>query len=88
MTAARLTGADPASAARAIRIAACQIPFSLYAPIAAGMDGRNSYPAHAVLLGQTAAAAALAGMDAPETAFATARSPSWWNRRCSAVGEQ
>ena len=71
--AARLAGADPATAARAVRIAACQIPFSLYAPIGAGMDGRNSYPAHAVLLGHAAAAAALAGMDAPETGFATAR---------------
>ena len=56
-----------------MRLVACQVPFSLYAPIAAGMDGRNSYPAHAVLLGAMAAAAAAAGMDAPEAGFAEAR---------------
>ncbi len=71
--AARLAGGDVAEVARAIRLAACQIPFALYAPIAAGMDGRNSYPAHAVLLGAMAAAAARAGMDAPEVGLAEAR---------------
>ncbi len=71
--AARLAGGDTAELARAIRLAACQIPFALYAPIAAGMDGRNSYPAHAVLLGVMAAAAARAGMDAPEDGLAEAR---------------
>ena len=71
--AARLAGGDAAEVARAIRLAACQIPFALYAPIAAGMDGRNSYPAHAVLLGAMAAAAARAGMDAPRDGLAEAR---------------
>jgi 2-methylcitrate dehydratase PrpD len=71
--AARLAGGDPAAVARAIRLAACQIPFSLYAPIAAGMDGRNTYPAHAVLLGTLAAAGAEAEMDAPAEGFAIAR---------------
>jgi len=71
--AARLAGGDAAEVARAIRLAACQIPFALYAPIAAGMDGRNSYPAHAVLLGAMAAAAARAGMDAPADGLAEAR---------------
>lgn len=71
--AARLMGLDPAGAAGAVRLVACQIPFSLYAPIAAGLDGRNSYPAHAVLLGLTAASAAAAGMDAPAEGFAEAR---------------
>jgi 2-methylcitrate dehydratase PrpD len=52
---------------------ACQVPFSLYAPIAAGMDGRNAYPAHAALLGSMAAAAAVAGMDAPDDGFVQAR---------------
>jgi 2-methylcitrate dehydratase PrpD len=56
-----------------VRLVACQIPASLYAPIAAGMDGRNTYPAHAVLLGQLSAAAARAGMDAPAEGFAAAR---------------
>lgn len=71
--AARLAGGDAAEVARAIRLASCQIPFALYAPIAAGMDGRNSYPAHAVLLGAMAAAAARAGMDAPAEGLAEAR---------------
>jgi len=71
--AARLAGGDAAEVARAERLAACQIPFALYAPIAAGMDGRNSYPAHAVLLGAMAAAAARAGMDAPAHGLAEAR---------------
>ena len=71
--AARLAGGDREAAARAVRVAACQVPFSLYAPIKAGMDGRNSYPAHAVLLGQLAAGSALAGMDAPAGGFLEAR---------------
>ncbi len=71
--AARLSGGDAAAAGRAVRLAACQIPFALYAPIAAGMDGRNSYPAHAALLGALAGAAALAGMDAPAEGLAGAR---------------
>ncbi|WP_291298898.1 hypothetical protein, partial [Elioraea sp.] len=64
---------DAAVAARAVRLAACQIPASLYAPIAAGMDGRNTYPGHAVLLGALAAAGAMAGMDAPAEGFGVAR---------------
>ncbi|MBL8702721.1 MAG: MmgE/PrpD family protein [Alphaproteobacteria bacterium] len=64
------TGADPA---RAVRIAACQIPFSLYRPLAHGMTGRNAYPAHAALLGILAAAAAKAGSEAPAGGLAEAR---------------
>jgi 2-methylcitrate dehydratase PrpD len=71
--AARLAGLDAACVARAVRLVACQVPFAIYAPIAAGMDGRNSYPAHAALLGTLAAAAAASGMDAPEGGFAEAR---------------
>jgi 2-methylcitrate dehydratase PrpD len=71
--AARLAGLDAAGAARAVRLASCQVPFSLYAPIAAGMDGRNLYPAHAVLLGVAAAASAAAGMDAPAEGLALGR---------------
>ncbi|GGG46164.1 hypothetical protein GCM10010964_36890 [Caldovatus sediminis] len=71
--AVRLAGGDRAAAARAVRLAACQVPFALYAPIAAGMDGRNSYPAHAALLGALAGAAAMAGLDAPAEGFAEAR---------------
>ncbi len=65
-----LTGGD---AARAVRIAACQIPFSLYRPLAFGMTGRNSYASHAALLGILSAAASLAGSDAPPGGFAEAR---------------
>lgn len=65
-----LAGAD---AARAVRIAACQVPFSLYRPLAAGMTGRNAYAAHAALLGILAAAAAEAGSDAPTGSLAEAR---------------
>lgn len=71
--AARLGGGDTRAAERAVRIAACQVPFSLYAPITAGMDGRNSYAAHAVQLGTLAGASALAGMDAPAGGLAEAR---------------
>jgi len=71
--AARLIGLDPAGVARAVRLVACQMPFSLYAPIAAGLDGRNLYPAQSVLLGSAAAAAAAAGLDAPADGFAIAR---------------
>jgi 2-methylcitrate dehydratase PrpD len=67
---ATLTGAD---AARAVRIAACQIPFSLYRPLAFGMSGRNSYAMHAALLGVLSAAAAGAGSDAPPGGLAEAR---------------
>lgn len=71
--AVRLVGGDAAAAGRAVRLVGCQVPFAMYAPIAAGMDGRNTYPAHAVLLGSMAAAGALAGMDAPAAGFAEAR---------------
>ncbi len=67
---AALAGADPA---QAIRLAACQIPFSLYRPIAFGMTGRNTYPAHAALLGALAAAASGAGIAAPAGGLAEAR---------------
>ena len=56
-----------------MRIAACQVPLSLYAPIAAGLDGRNSYASHAVLLGLTAAASGEAGLDGPPDALDEAR---------------
>ncbi|NGM24123.1 MmgE/PrpD family protein [Roseomonas stagni] len=71
--AAALAGLDQAGISRAVRLASCQVPFSLYAPIAAGMDGRNSYASHAALLGVMAAAGAAAGMDAPEGGFAEGR---------------
>jgi 2-methylcitrate dehydratase PrpD len=67
---AMLTGGD---AARAARIAACQIPFSLYRPLAFGMTGRNSYACHAALLGVISSSAAAAGSDAPPGGLTEAR---------------
>ena len=55
----------PGSIQPAIEAAACQIPASLYLPIAVGSVVRNTYPSHAVLLGIMAASAASAGFDMP-----------------------
>jgi 2-methylcitrate dehydratase PrpD len=57
----------------AIEAAACQIPASLYLPIAVGSVLRNTYPAHAVLLGMMAAAAARAGFAMPTGSLEEAR---------------
>jgi 2-methylcitrate dehydratase PrpD len=73
VAAARLLGLDAARAAAAAHHAACQVPFSLYLPIARGMDGRNLYPAHAALLGVLCAAGEAAGFAAPTDALAEAR---------------
>jgi 2-methylcitrate dehydratase PrpD len=61
----RLMGGDPARALTAIRIAACQMPYSLYLPVAAGANARNIYLSHAAQLGILSANAALAGVVAP-----------------------
>jgi 2-methylcitrate dehydratase PrpD len=70
--AARLI-AGPQAMPSAIEAAACQIPASLYLPITVGSVLRNTYPAHAALLGMLAAAAAAAGFDAPPGALEEAR---------------
>lgn len=57
----------------AIEAAACQIPASLYLPITAGSVLRNTYPAHAALLGMMSAAAAEAGFDMPRGALEEGR---------------
>src|SRR5882724_9381377 len=59
---ARLTS-GPKSIQPAIEAAACQIPASLYLPVAVGSVVRNTYVSHAVLLGMLSAAAAEAGFD-------------------------
>jgi 2-methylcitrate dehydratase PrpD len=69
---ARLTG-GPASIQPAIEAAACQIPASLYLPISVGSVLRNTYPAHAVLLGIMSAAAAKADFTMPTGALEEAR---------------
>jgi 2-methylcitrate dehydratase PrpD len=69
---ARLTG-GPQCIRPAMEAAACQIPASLYLPIATGSMLRNTYPAHAVLLGMLSAAAATAGFAMPTDAFEEGR---------------
>jgi 2-methylcitrate dehydratase PrpD len=61
----RLLGGNAAQALAAVRIAACQLPNSLYLPVTAGANARNTYLAHAAQLGMLAAYAALGGIVAP-----------------------
>jgi 2-methylcitrate dehydratase PrpD len=61
----RLRGGTAAQALAAVRIAACQLPRSLYLPVTHGSEARNTYLAHSAQLGILAADAALAGIDAP-----------------------
>jgi 2-methylcitrate dehydratase PrpD len=67
--AVRFAGGDPDEALAAIRIAACQMPYSLYLPVAQGAEARNTYLAHSAQLGLLAADAALAGFSAPAGAL-------------------
>jgi 2-methylcitrate dehydratase PrpD len=55
--------------APAVEAAACQIPASLYLPISTGSVVRNTYVAHAVLLGLLAGAAAEADFAMPSGAL-------------------
>ncbi len=68
--AARLIGLDAPTCMRAVDIAACQLPSSLYLPIRSGRSVRNTYLAHSATLGLDAALAAQAGFDAPPDALA------------------
>jgi 2-methylcitrate dehydratase PrpD len=54
----------------AVDTAACQVPFSLYLPVAEGVNARNIYCGHGVTLGLQAAISARAGIAAPESALA------------------
>lgn len=47
----KLLGGSAAQALAAIRIAACQMPYSLYLPIPQGANARNVYLSHASQLG-------------------------------------
>jgi 2-methylcitrate dehydratase PrpD len=60
-----LLGLDAVGIARAVDVAACQLPTSLYLPVTAGCTARNTYLGHSATLGLDAAYAALAGIDAP-----------------------
>lgn len=65
----RLSGGTATQALDAVRIAACQMPHSLYLPVKAGADARNTYLAHSAQLGLLAANASLAGIEAPSGAL-------------------
>lgn len=65
----RLSGGTAAQALDAVRIASCQMPHSLYLPVKAGADARNTYLSHAAQLGLLAAHASLAGITAPAGAL-------------------
>jgi 2-methylcitrate dehydratase PrpD len=67
---AHLIGREAADAFAAVNTAACQLPTSLYLPVAAGNTARNTYLAHAAQLGTAAAMSARAGIDAPRDALA------------------
>jgi 2-methylcitrate dehydratase PrpD len=62
----RLLKGTAEQALNAVRIAGCQIPRSLYLPVKAGAEARNTYLAHAAQLGLLAAQAALANLSAPQ----------------------
>ncbi|MGE0800357.1 MAG: MmgE/PrpD family protein [Lautropia sp.] len=79
---AGLLGLDAPAVKRAVDIAACQLPSSLYLPIRSGRSVRNTYLAHSALLGLDAALAAQAGFDAPPDAL------GWYAEHgCRAVTE-
>jgi len=67
---ARLLGLPADLAMKAVGIAACQLPSSLYLPIRTGRNVRNLYLAHSATLGLDSALAAQAGIDAPADALA------------------
>ncbi|MBI3517442.1 MAG: MmgE/PrpD family protein [Proteobacteria bacterium] len=71
--AACLRGLDAPTARQALDAAACQLPFSLYLPIADGHTARNLYLGHAAQLALLVTAAAAAGVTAPTEAVATQR---------------
>ena len=76
--AVRLSGGSAAQALAAVRIAACQLPHSLYLPVAHGSEARNTYLAHSAQLGLLAATAALAGIDAPKSSAEDVAPPGEW----------
>ena len=67
---ARLIGLNSHGIARAIDIAACQLPASIYLPVTQGKTARNTYLAHSASLGMQAAFSAQAAITAPDDALA------------------
>ena len=68
-SASHLLGLNGAQAHEAIQLAASQMPFSLYAPIRDGANGRSTYLAHAAALGLSSALAIESGIAAPRKAL-------------------
>jgi len=66
---ARLLGLSANMSMTAINTAACQLGTSLYLPVRAGANARNTYLAHSAWLGQLAAFSAAGGLTAPEDAL-------------------
>ena len=64
-----LLGLPLAARLSALNIAACQLPTSLYLPVASGANARNTYLAHSAWLGVLAASAAAGGVSAPDDAL-------------------
>ena len=77
----RLLGGNAEQALAAVRIVACQMPHSLYLPVAEGANARNTYLPHAAQLGMLAANAALAGFVAPAGALEELRKRALANVR-------
>ena len=65
VAARRLYGGDGDALAGAAAAALCQMPASLYLPVAQGADLRNSYSGHAASAGMQIAASLAAGMAVP-----------------------
>jgi 2-methylcitrate dehydratase PrpD len=64
-----LPGSSAATLAAAIAAAACQMPFGLYRPVAAGKTARNTYVGHGAAQGIAVAQATAAGITAPPDAL-------------------
>jgi 2-methylcitrate dehydratase PrpD len=77
-----LLGLPLAARLGALNIAACQLPTSLYLPVASGANARNTYLPHSAWLGVLAASAAAAGVSAPGDAL------PHYAEKFSAAGEE
>lgn len=67
--AARMGGGNARQVRTAMALAACQIPTSLYLPVRAGSNARNTYAAHAAAMAMFYVASMKAGCTAPADAF-------------------
>jgi 2-methylcitrate dehydratase PrpD len=65
-----LQGGDGEAAHSALNAAACQVPYSLYLPVAAGATVRNTYAGQAAAQAVRVVAAMGAGISAPDNAVA------------------